>query len=290
MWEARRSKVAVCLRNRFFVPAEARNIIPIGFAIFIQTCDSFLADRVGNMPGGAMRDEGNPNSESAGLNQRIHEPCGLTFAQLARLSDEDVIAHLQAGHDDALAVLFDRFHRLVLSVALKILRDFGEAEDLAQSVFLEVYKVSAQFDPARGSTKVWLLQYAYHRSINRREYLKRRHFYEGEELAGAVWGSIEGSQRQVAGGSSTLTFHEIRRLVRQGLETLNQQQRRTIQKAYFEGMSLNDIASQTGESLGNVRHNYYRGLQRLRTFVRDGCSSRCQNPELVPQGAVDVKA
>ena len=238
-----------------------------------------------------MRDDGNPNAEPEGPRQRVQEPCGLTFAQLARLSDENVVAHLQAGHDDALAVLFDRFHRLVLSVALKILRDFGEAEDLAQTVFLEIYRVSAQFDPARGGTKAWLLQYAYHRSINRREYLKRRHFYEGEELVDAVWGLIEGSQWQVV-GNSPLSCQEIRRLIRQGLETLNQRQRRTIQKAYFDGMSLSDIASQTGESLGNVRHNYYRGLQRLRAFVRDGCSngSKKGTAELVPQGAVDVKA
>jgi RNA polymerase sigma-70 factor (ECF subfamily) len=231
------------------------------------------------------------NLESAEMRLRVKEPCGLTFAQLCKLSDENVLAHVQAGHDDALAVLFDRYHRLVLSVALKILRDLGEAEDVTQAVFLEIYKVAAQFDPARGTTKVWLLQYAYHRSINRREYLKKRKFYEAEDLEQVERSLLERSQPAVIAGN-TLTFQELRRLVRQALETLNQRQKRTIQLAYFEGMSLNDIAEHTGESLGNVRHNYYRGLQRLRSVVRDGHSNEAkeESAELAHQGNVNVKA
>ena len=231
------------------------------------------------------------NLESAEMRPRVKEPCGLSFAQLCKLSDENVLAHVQAGHDDALAVLFDRYHRLILSVALKTLRDLGEAEDVTQAVFLEIYKVAAQFDPARGTTKVWLLQYAYHRSVNRREYLKRRKFYETEDLEQVDRGLLERSQPAVI-GSNTLTFQELRRLVRQALETLNQRQKRTIQLAYFEGMSLNDIAEHTGESLGNVRHNYYRGLQRLRSVVRDGCSNEAKEEaaELARQGSVNVEA
>ena len=231
------------------------------------------------------------NVEPAEMRPRVKEPCGLSFAQLCKLSDENVLAHVQAGHDDALAVLFDRYHRLVLSVALKALRDLGEAEDVTQAVFLEIYKVAAQFDPARGTTKVWLLQYAYHRSINRREYLKRRKFYEAEDLEQVERGLLERSQPAVIGGN-TLTFQELRRLVRQALETLNRRQKRTIQLAYFEGMSLNDIAEHTGESLGNVRHNYYRGLQRLRSIVRAGRSNEAKEEaaELAHQGNVNVKA
>ncbi len=110
------------------------------------------------------------------------------------------MAQLKAGYDDALTVLFDRYHRLVLSIAFKILRDLGEAEDLAQSVFLEIYRVAAQFDPARGTTKTWLLQYAYHRSINRRRDLRRRNFYGQGELKEAS------CQGQLARGSAEGPF------------------------------------------------------------------------------------
>jgi RNA polymerase sigma-70 factor, ECF subfamily len=222
--------------------------------------------------------------------QPMCEPCGLTFAQLAGLSDEHVMAHVQAGHDDALAVLFDRYHRLILSVAFRILRDLGEAEDVAQAVFLEIYKASAQFDASRGTTKAWLLQYAYHRSMNRRQYLKRRKFYdqnEGGAVDSAPMESVHGTN-----GGGRLALEELRNLVREGLDTLNRQQRRTLQLTYFEGMSLKEIAEQTGESLGNVRHHYYRGLSRLRSFVSNGNSngSGKSTHEPVRRGAIDVKA
>jgi RNA polymerase sigma-70 factor (ECF subfamily) len=112
------------------------------------------------------------------LRSDVLEPCDLDFRELGKLADEQVMAHLKAGHGDALAVLFDRYQRLIFKVALKILRDPGEAEDVMQSVFLEIMRVAPQFDPQRGSTKVWLLQYAYHRSMNRRQLLIVRHFYD----------------------------------------------------------------------------------------------------------------
>ena len=113
---------------------------------------------------------------------KIKEPCHLSFDGLRSLADELVIAHLRAGHGDALGVLFDRYHRLVLHVALKILHDVGEAEDVMQNVFMEIYKVAAQFDPARGTTKMWILRYAYHRSMNRRKQLQIRHFYASTDI------------------------------------------------------------------------------------------------------------
>src|SRR6266852_9285241 len=122
------------------------------------------------------------------LDQDQSPPRGqsLSYGELARLSDEALMLHLSTGHHDALAVLFDRYHRLVLNVALRILRDTGEAEDLMQSVFLEIFHTAAQFDPAKGATKVWILQYAYHRSFNRREYLNLRGLYERPDDSGAM--------------------------------------------------------------------------------------------------------
>src|SRR5215813_179794 len=113
---------------------------------------------------------------------KISEPCGFALDELKRLPDELLMAHLQAGHADVLAIIFDRYYRLVLSVAMKILRDLGEAEDLMQSVFLEIFKVAAQFDPSRGTLKVWILQYAYHRAMNRRQALNIRNFYTSADV------------------------------------------------------------------------------------------------------------
>ena len=81
------------------------------------------------------------------------------------------MAHVKEGQGDALAVLSRRYQRLVFSVAMPILRDLGEAEDMTQSVFMEVYRTVFQYDEAKGSPKVWILKIAYHLSLNRRRHL-----------------------------------------------------------------------------------------------------------------------
>jgi len=181
--------------------------------------------------------------------------CG---SPLAGLSDERIMSEIQAGNGDAFAVLFDRYHRLILVTALKIVRDVSEAEEVTQSVFLEIYRAARQFDPARGTLKVWLLQFAYHRSINRRNYLVLRQFYDRGDIQEAV--AWEGS------GVTTpqWALQEAAEIVQEALGILNEPQRRTIQMVFFEGMTLKEVAENTAESLSNVRNHYYRGLDRMR--------------------------
>jgi len=221
------------------------------------------------------------------------EPCGLGFEQLSKLADPDLIAHLKAEHHDALAVLFDRYHRLILSVALKILRDPAEAEDVMQSVFLEIYRVAGQFEASRGSAKVWLLQYAYHRSMNRREYLKVRGFYARHQQERRPSNSAGNQARDTA--PRLLTFPEVRCMVREAMESLNDSQQNVLHMAYFEDMPLKDSALSTGESLGNVRHHYYRALRRLRSLFLHSHNGRNNNRtrqaefEIASRGSVDVE-
>ena len=172
------------------------------------------------------------------------------------------MAQLQTGCNDALAVLFDRYHRLVLSIALKIVRDPGEAEDVMQSVFLEIFRSVAQFDPAKGTTKVWILQYAYHRAINRRQHLNARKFYDQTNLD-----EVETRLPEAASTLGGFTQHELKHLLRQGLATLNGPQKQVVELASYNGLSMREIADKLGDSLSNVRHHYYRGLEKLRSFV-----------------------
>jgi RNA polymerase sigma-70 factor, ECF subfamily len=189
---------------------------------------------------------------------------GVPVVRGAKLSDEDIMALLRQGQSDALPLLFDRFYRLVLKVALRILRDPGEAEDVMQEVFFEIFNKAAQFDPAKGSVKTWILQYAYHRSLSRKQYLSLRNFYNrhqmtDQDVAESI--SLDASWRG-------LSFQEWRRVLEQGLATLNDKQRRTLELACFQGLLLSEIAERTKESLPNVRHHYYRGLAALRKFLQ----------------------
>jgi RNA polymerase sigma-70 factor (ECF subfamily) len=185
-----------------------------------------------------------------------------TFAKLKDLDDDELMAHLQGGCTDALAVLFDRYHRLVLSIALKIVRDPGEAEDVMQTVFLEIFRSAAQFDPAKGTTKVWILQYAYHRAINRKQHLNARKFYSQTDLE-----EVETRVPETAPTLGRFTQPELKHLLQQGLKTLNGPQRHVVELASYDGLSMREIADKTGDTLSNVRHHYYRGLQKLRSFV-----------------------
>jgi RNA polymerase sigma-70 factor (ECF subfamily) len=215
----------------------------------------------------------------------MSEPCGLNFSHLGKLSDEVLMAHLKAGHDDALAVLFDRYHRLVLSIAARILRDPAEAEDLMQAVFFEIFRVVGQFDPLKGSTRRWILQYTYHRCLNRRNYLNVR----GLCGAGVSGRGIEPREQAFSNGCGNLTSLELVRLVQEGLAALTRSQREALELAFFEGLSMAEIADKTKESLGNVRHHYYRGLDALRFLIFAKAPSRGKVVGLQPE-ITDVKA
>src|SRR5579862_973083 len=187
---------------------------------------------------------------------------GPSLSELSGLNDEQLMASLNAGCTDALAVVFDRYHRLVLSIALRIVRDPGEAEDVMQTVFLEIFRAVGQFDPAKGTTKTWILQYAYHRSFNRRQYLHARNFYDQTNLD-----EVETRLPEALAPLGRFTPHELKHLLRQGLATLSGPQKEVVELVSYGGLSMRDIAGKTGDTLSNVRHHYYRGLEKLRSFV-----------------------
>jgi RNA polymerase sigma-70 factor (ECF subfamily) len=175
-------------------------------------------------------------------------------------SDSDLIAGIRALDPDAFDAFFHRYVRLVSRVAADILRDTGEAEDVTQDIFLEVYRKAHLYDASRGTVKVWLLQYAYHRSLRRKAALGKRAAYRGEPLDAADGRADDGRRR--------LTREESRWVIRAGLAHLPERQRATLELACFEELSLRDVAERLGVSVGSTRHYYYRGLARLQAWAR----------------------
>jgi RNA polymerase sigma-70 factor (ECF subfamily) len=185
--------------------------------------------------------------------------------RLEQHSDAELVRLLVAGDHDAMAVIFDRYFRLVMSVALRILHDAGEAEDVVQTVFTDFYQKARLFDESKGNLKTWLLQYAYGRSFNQKRKLKFRGFYEQVEFDETQTEPQDERRERVIG----LDSQEATRLVEQILPKLNEKQRSVIEQAFFEGRKLSEIASRTGESLGNVHHAYYRGIEKLRAYLTE---------------------
>jgi RNA polymerase sigma-70 factor (ECF subfamily) len=131
-----------------------------------------------------------------------------------------------------------------------------------QIVFFEIFRSVAQFDPSKGTCKVWLLQYAYHRAINRRQQLNARYFYNMDSMEDA-----EVAMAKKQSSFSRFTQAELKLLMQEGLTSLNATQRHVIELATYQGLSMQEISAQSGQSLVNVRHHYYRGLKKLRSFV-----------------------
>ena len=186
----------------------------------------------------------------------------------SEVADEILVLQLAGGDREALAALFRRYARLVRTVAMRILRDSSEADDLLQDVYLFIHRKCGTFDNSKGSARSWIVQMTYHRAIDRRRYLHSRHFYtrldlsQTKDLVDPHSVKMEESEffACVVGNPT------IDRL----LDTLSDDQRNTLSLHFVEGFTFAEIAVKLDQSLGNIRNHYYRGLERLRRQMFPG--------------------
>jgi RNA polymerase sigma-70 factor, ECF subfamily len=190
------------------------------------------------------------------------------------LSDAELVRLVVMGNHDAMGVIFDRHYRLMMAVALRIIHDPAEAEDVVQMVFTEFYRKAKLFDETKGTLRTWLLQYAYGRSFNQRRKLRVSCFSEHVELEEA-----EAEQRKrTSERILNLATPDATRLVEEILPRLSEKQRSVIRMAFFEGLKLSEVASRTGDSVGNIRHAYYRGIDKLRALVSEPAKQPSSEP------------
>jgi RNA polymerase sigma-70 factor (ECF subfamily) len=182
------------------------------------------------------------------------------------VSDEVLMSRTCEGSREALAVLFRRYARTVRGVALRVLRDTAEADDLLQDIFLLIHRKCDTFDSTRGSARFWILQMTYHRAIARRRYLNSRHFYTrvdlddvGRELA-APRTDCSGFGDSSDGLLGREGFHRV-------FEALSENQRQTLQLFFVEGYTLGEIATKLNQTRGNIKNHYFRGLEKLRKQI-----------------------
>jgi RNA polymerase sigma-70 factor (ECF subfamily) len=164
------------------------------------------------------------------------------------LPTPSLLERVGRGDQQAFGVLYGRHARLVHSCAGRILRDWAEAEDVAQEVFAQVWAQAARFDPLRGTSLAWLLTIARSRALDR---LRRR-------------GCRPEDTGQTLPVASTTPVAELLLAVRTALQGLAPEHRRAIELAYFEGLSQTEIAARLGRPLGTVKTWIRRGLLELR--------------------------
>jgi len=168
------------------------------------------------------------------------------------------------AHDPtALEVVYDRYAALVYGLALAVLRDADEAQDLTQEVFMSLYRQSGSYDPARGALGGFLTAMTRSRAIDR---LRAR----GRKLR--VLHQFQRAEVPTSTPSTALERISIGQCsdrVRAALAQLPENQRRVLELAYYRGLSQSEIAADLDASLGTVKSWARRGLLTLKEALGD---------------------
>ncbi|MEO7598312.1 MAG: sigma-70 family RNA polymerase sigma factor [Opitutus sp.] len=175
--------------------------------------------------------------------------------------DGELIRLMAEGDRRACADLYDRFSRPLYSVALRILNDQSEAEDIVQDVFLALWEKAGSFDVARGSAFGWAITLTRNRAIDRLRTRRRRSTLLSESFVEDLPG---GSSTVDPDSADDLIFKEKTIEVRAALATLPAEQVRALELAFFSGLTQQEIAARLSEPLGTVKARIRRGLLKLR--------------------------
>jgi RNA polymerase sigma-70 factor (ECF subfamily) len=186
--------------------------------------------------------------------------------QLSEITDEAIMIRVQEGDRDALTLLFGRYARLVRVVSIRILRDEAEAEDLVQELFLFIHRKAEVYDSSKSTARSWIVQMTYRRAISRWRYLNARGHYKNAEMDCCAPAIASAATAQYDSSLEALFGREGLRKV---MEELTADQRETLRLHFYDGYTVAEISEKLGQSAGNVRNHYYRGLEKLRRQVRE---------------------
>jgi RNA polymerase sigma-70 factor (ECF subfamily) len=166
--------------------------------------------------------------------------------------DGSLVQRVRQGDQTAMAEIFDRYGRAVYSVALRILKDTGHAEDVMQDIFFQIWRNSDSFVQGRGSLGAWLVVVARNRSIDLLRRRKPVDFLDDVILASP--GNL----------ASEVEHNAMMEKVQKVLKDLPAEQQRSMELAFFEGLSHSEIAEKTGDPLGTVKTRIRLALITLR--------------------------
>ena len=168
------------------------------------------------------------------------------------LTDSEIIARIYSGDEGAMALLYDRYSRVVYAVAVRVLSDSSAAEDILQDVFMQLWRNPQGFNAGRGSLAAWLAVIARNRAI---DHLRRRRPEAGAaETLIAVDADLE----------HTAERNQAIEKVRTVLAGMPGEQRTALEMAFFEGLTHVEIAGKTGQPLGTIKTRIRSGLSAVR--------------------------
>ncbi len=184
----------------------------------------------------------------------------------ADVTDEELMVQVGKGESGAITLLLRRYAPLVRGVSLRILRDEAEADDLVQELFFFIYREASTYDHTKSSARSWIVQMTYRRAISRWRYLNARGHYRNAELE-CCYSALASAATPTYDSSIEALFG--REGLKRVMQELTAEQHETLRLHFYEGYTLAEIGEKVGESVGNVRNHYYRGLEKLRKQVRE---------------------
>lgn len=182
----------------------------------------------------------------------MYRETGTANIPLSNKDDGTLLTMVQRGDEHAMASLFDRYSKIVYSVALRVLRDPASAEDVLQEVFMQIWRHPESFVPAAAGLGGWLSVVSRNRSIDA---LRRKR--PTEPIAEI---SLSGSQNVAAEAERNSLMEHARRAIMH----LPVEQRKTLEMAFFDGLTHTEIAEITGDPLGTVKTRIRSALISLR--------------------------
>lgn len=178
------------------------------------------------------------------------------------LDDAALVALVARRDANALSELYDRYSRLVYSLALRVVGERNLAEEIVLDSFYSVWRAAGSFVEERGRFVGWLMSVARHRAIDELRRLKVRPEGTAIELDDGL------ITPQPDGLEEVVDVHRQREMVRLVLSHLPEPQRRALELAYFGGYTQQEIAEKTSTPLGTVKTRIRLGLLKMRDELR----------------------
>ena len=178
---------------------------------------------------------------------------GIEAVQPPALSEDALLlVRIHNGDEQAMAALYDRYSKIVYSVALRVLRDTAGAEDVMQEVFMQVWRTPNSFVSTKGSLGGWLAVVARNRAIDTLR--RKRPSEEIEEVSlASSFNLAEDSERNL-----------LMERARAAVVLLPPEQRKMLEMAFFDGLTHAEIAEMTGDPLGTVKTRIRSALITVR--------------------------